>query len=105
MNKQEVITALSGMKCEIAEVKVDISYAGKVKFPNESILVRLVENPSNEDEIDNAEHWDLFDNIKDFENGTYYKQGANETYRTQYISNFISVTEFKGDYQKLRIAV
>ena len=105
MNKQEAISALNAMNCEIAEVKVDISYAGKVQYPNESILVRLVDNPSIEDKIDNGEHWDMFDNIKDFEDGTYYKAGANETYRTQYISNFISVSEFSGDYQQLRIAV
>ena len=87
---------------EIAEVIVNISNSDKVKHENESLLVRLVDNPSNEDSINNAEHWDLFDSIEDFKVNAYYKEGANETYC---ISDFISANKFVTDFQQVREAV
>ena len=83
MDKQEIINTLNELKnggAEIAEVKVHISNAGKVIHENESLLVRLVDKPSNENFINNTEHWDLFDSIEDFKVNAYYKEGANETY-------------------------
>lgn len=108
MDKQEIINALNELKesgAEIAEVRVNISNAGKVKHENESLLVRLVDEPSNEDCINNAEHWDLFDSIEDFKANAYYKAGANETYCIDYISDFISANKFVTDFQQVREAV
>lgn len=108
MDKQEIINALNELKksgAEIAEVRVNISNAGKVKHENESLLVRLVDNPSNEGSINNAEYWDLFDSIEDFNANAYYKAGANETYFIDYISDFISANKFVTDFQQVRKAV
>ena len=108
MDKQEIINTLDELKnegAEIAEVKVHISNAGKVIHENESLLVRLVDKPSNEDFINNTEHWDLFDSIEDFKDNAYYKEGANETYCIDYISDFISVNMFVTDFQQVREAV
>ena len=108
MDKQEIINALNELKeggAEIAEVIVNISNADKVKHENESLLVRLVDNPSNEDCINNVEHWDLFDSIEDFKANAYYKEGANETYCIDYISDFISANKFVTDFQQVREAV
>ena len=108
MDKQEIINALNGLKesgAEIAEVRVNISNAGKVIHENESLLVRLVDKPSNEDFINNTEHWDLFDSIEDFKDNAYYKEGANETYCIDYISDFISANKFVTDFQQVREAV
>ena len=108
MDKQEIINALNELKeggADIAEVIVHISNAGKTKYENESLLVRLVDKPSNEDSINNAEHWDLFDSIEDFKANAYYKEGANDTYCIDYISEFISVNKFVTDFQQIREAV
>lgn len=108
MDKQEIINVLNDLKdggAEIAEVRVNISNAGKVKHENESLLVRLVDKPSNDECINNAEHWDLFDSIDDFNANAYYKAGANETYCIDYISEFISASKFVTDFQQVKEAV
>lgn len=108
MEKKSAIQKLNELKenkCEIAEVIINISNGGKVKHANESIIVRLVDTPSNEDCIDNSKHWELFDTIKDFEDNTYYRHSAHETYNVDYISDFVEVKEFATDRDEVRIAI
>lgn len=108
MNKQEIILALQGLKnngIEIAEIKVNISKGGAVLRSDESILVRLVDEPKNEGNINNGKHWDLFDNIDEFKDNTYFRLGADESYPLEYISDFISVDEFTTDYNDIKEAV
>ena len=108
MDKQEIINTLDELKnegAEIAEVKVHISNAGKVIHENESLLVRLVDKPSNEDFINNTEHWDLFDSIEDFKDSAYYEGCASETDCIDYIADFSAVNKFVTDFQQVREAV
>jgi len=99
MNKEQVIKALSDMECEIAEVICDISRGGSVVFPNESILVSLVSEPSNDDLVKNNEHWYWCESIDDFNEGIVYgEDAAREAYCNHYVSDFKEVKEFKTDF-------
>lgn len=108
MEKIEVINALNEMKLngkQIAEVKVNLSNGGKIKYTNESILVRLVENPTNENNIKNESHWELYDTITEFAEYSYYRPHADSSYTIDYISEFLSVEEFISDFQTMKEAV
>ncbi len=48
---------------------------------------------------------ELFDTIKDFEDNTYYRHSAHETYNVDYISDFVEVKEFATDRDEVRIAI
>lgn len=99
MNKQEVIKKLKAASCEIAEVICDISRSGSVVYPDESILVQLVSEPSNDDLIKRQKHWTVCESISDFKAGIVYgEREAKEAYCKHYVSNFKEVKEFKTDF-------
>jgi hypothetical protein len=99
MNKQEAIKALESASCEIAEVICDISRGGSVVYPDESILVQLVSEPSNDGLIKREKHWTVCESISDFKAGIVYgEREAKETYCKHYVSNFKGVREFKTDF-------
>ena len=99
MNKREIIEKLSSMDCEIAEVICDISVGGVVIYPDESILVSLVKEPSNDDLVTPHKHWTWCENIKDFKEGIVSGQAAaRKAYCKHYVSNFKEVKEFKTDF-------
>ena len=99
MNKQEIIEKLQATDCEIAEVICNISRGGTVAYPNESILVELVSEPSNDDQIKIGRHWTVCNGIDDFNEGIVYGEAeAKKCYCKHYVSDFKEVREFKGDF-------
>lgn len=99
MDKKEVIERLSGMNCEIAEVIGDINKGLELAFPDESVLVILVSNPSIKGLINSCKHWTTCDSIDDFNEGIVCgKDEARETRCKHYFNGFKEVREFKGDY-------
>lgn len=99
MNKQEVIKKLESAGCEIAEVICDISRNGSVVYPDESILVQLETEPSNDDLIKRQKHWTVCESISDFKAGIVYgEKEAKEAYCKHYVSDFKEVREFKTDF-------
>lgn len=104
MNKQEVIQQLKGLKneCEIAEIICDINSRGdglaKPCYPNESIIVMLVSQPSNDDLICNSRHWTICGSIEDFEEGIVYgMEEADESGTRYFVADFKSVKPFEKD--------
>jgi hypothetical protein len=99
MTKKEVINKLLEMNCDIAEVICDISVSGQVVYPDESIVVSLVEQPCNDDLVNPSKHWTWCESIKDFKEGIVSGlSAARRAYCKHYVSNFKEVREFKGDY-------
>jgi len=99
MTKKEVINKLLEMDCDIAEVICDISVSGQVVYPDESIVVSLVEQPSNDDLVNPNKHWTWCESIKDFKEGIVSGlSAAHKTYCKHYVSNFKEVKEFKTDF-------
>ena len=104
MNKQEVIKQLNELQneCEIAEIICDITSRGdglaKPCYPNESIIVLLATQPSNDDLICNHRHWTICDSIEDFEEGIVYgKEEADKKYTSYFVADFKSVKPFEKD--------
>lgn len=110
MNKEQVINKLHKMRLnlddvngndttEIAEVICDISRDGNVVYPNESIIVYLVTEPSIDDLIINGNHWTICDEIREFDEGIVYGiADAKANYCKHYVSDFKEVKYFKGDF-------
>jgi len=99
MNKKDVIEKLSSMDCDIAEVICDISVNGEVVYPDESIVVSLVEQPCNDDLVIPSKHWTWCESIKDFKEGVVSgRAAARRTYCKHYVSEFKEVREFKTDF-------
>ena len=99
MNKKQVIEKLSSMDCDIAEVICDISVNGEVVYPDESIVVSLVEQPCNDDLVIPSKHWTWCESIKDFKEGIVSGQSAaRRAYCKHYVSSFKEVREFKTDF-------
>jgi hypothetical protein len=99
MTKKEVINKLLEMNCDIAEVICDISVSGQVVYPDESIVVSLVEQPSNDDLVNTNKHWTWCESIKDFKEGIVSGlSAARRAYCKHYVSNFKEVKEFKTDF-------
>jgi hypothetical protein len=99
MTKKEVINKLLEMDCDIAEVICDISVSGQVVYPDESIVVSLVEQPSNDDLVNPNKHWTWCESIKDFKEGIVSGlSAARRAYCKHYVSNFKEVKEFKTDF-------
>lgn len=90
MTKKQVVDILKGMKmnCEIAQVQISFVKDGNDHYEN--VLVYLVSDPSNDDQIINANHWWIFSNITEF--NKEIKKVTSE------MINFISVTEFISDF-------
>lgn len=90
MTKKQVVDILKGMKmnCEIAQVQISFVKDGNDHYEN--VLVYLVSDPSNDDQIINANHWWIFSNITEF------KREIKKV--TSDMINFISVTEFTSDF-------
>lgn len=72
MTKEKVFEMLKGMECEIAEVKCGIVANSGNYHSNVSILVYLVEEPSNDDLIDYSKHWQVCTSIEDFKKSIKY---------------------------------
>jgi hypothetical protein len=99
MTKKEVINKLLEMDCDIAEVICDISVSGQVVYPDESIVVSLVEQPCNDDLVNPSKHWTWCESIKDFKEGIVSGlSAAHRAYCKHYVSNFKEVREFKTDF-------
>jgi hypothetical protein len=90
MTKKQVVEILKGLSCEIAQVQVSFAKDGKAY--HENVLVYLVSEPSNEDQIINANHWWIFSNINEFD-----KEIKD---RTSTQIDFIMVSGFISDFQK-----
>jgi hypothetical protein len=103
MNKQDVIQRLNSLDCEIAEVMCDICSNGEKCYPNESIIVLLVSEPSNDDLIKNNLHWTICESIDDFDEGIVYGQAeAKEKYCNYYVSEFHDVKPFVSDFKNIK---
>ncbi|HIJ15318.1 MAG TPA: hypothetical protein HA277_02840 [Methanosphaera sp.] len=87
MTKKQVVEALKGMDCEIAQVQISFVKNGYVY--RENVLVFLVSEPSNKDDINYCSHWWIFSNIKEFNNEIKNITSEN--------IDFIRVTEFTSD--------
>ena len=101
MDKREVINKLNTLDCEIAEVICDITTSTDEKpcYSNESVLVFLVKQPSNDDLIKNNKHWTICDSIDDFNEGIVYGEGdAKKAYCNYYVSEFKEVKPFSSDF-------
>ena len=99
MKKVETIKKLKEMQCDIAEVICDIACRGSVCYPNESILVLLQNQPSNDDLIKHGKHWTICDNIDDFKEGMVFgEKEAKEKYCKYYVTDFKEVKEFISDF-------
>ena len=90
MNKKQVVEILKGMDCEIAQVQISFKKDGNEHYDN--VLVYLVSDPSNDDQIMNANHWWIFSNITEF-NKEIRKVASK-------MIDFISVTEFISDFKE-----
>ena len=90
MNKKQVVEILKGMDCEIAQVQISFKKDGNEHYDN--VLVYLVSDPSNDDQIINANHWWIFSNITEF-NKEIRKVASK-------MIDFISVTEFISDFKE-----
>ena len=88
MTKEQVVKTLNGMVCEIAQVQIRFYWNGDYRCSN--ILVYLVDEPSNNDQIINSEHWYIFSDIAEF-----IDEIKNKTNNTL---EFISVDEFISDF-------
>ena len=88
MTKKQVVDILKGMDCEIAQVQISFVKEGNDHYEN--VLVYLVSDPSNDDQIINANHWWIFSNITEFK-----REIKNVT---SDMIDFISVTEFISDF-------
>ena len=88
MKKKQVVDILKGMDCEIAQVQISFVKEGNDHYEN--VLVYLVSDPSNDDQIINANHWWIFSNITEFK-----REIKNVT---SDMIDFISVTEFISDF-------
>ena len=103
MNKTEAIEKMNNMEADIAEVICDISRNGVVCYSNESVLVFLVSQPSNDDLIRHNKHWTICDNVEDFTQGMVYgEKEAKEKYSRYYVSDFKEVKEFVSDYETIK---
>ena len=101
MNKQDVIQKLNSLECEIAEVICDITTMADSKpcYPNESVLVFLVSQPSNDDLIKYNNHWTVCESIDDFAEGIVFGEAeAKEKYTRYFVSEFKEVKEFVSDF-------
>ena len=90
MKKKQVVEILKGMDCEIAQVQISFKKDGNEHYDN--VLVYLVSDPSNDDQIINANHWWIFSNITEF-NKEIRKVASK-------MIDFISVTEFISDFKE-----
>ena len=88
MTKKQVVDILKGMDCEIAQVQISFKKDGNDHYEN--VLVYLVSDPSNDDQIINANHWWIFSNITEFKREIKKVTGD--------MIDFISVTEFISDF-------
>ena len=101
MDKREVINKLNTLDCEIAEVICDITTMADAIccYPNESVLVFLVEQPSNDDLIKNNKHWTICESVDDFNEGIVYGEDeAKKAYCNYYVSEFKEVKPFNSDF-------
>jgi hypothetical protein len=89
MNKQEVIASAKNLNCEMVEVSCIVCV--KSKASKETVLVRMVENPKDEDKIDNSKYLEIFDYPTDFEDNCYFREGCTNFYPIPFISNFTDV--------------
>ena len=62
MTKKQVVEILKEMDCEIAKVTFKFYYVNCMMTK-----VYLVSEPSNDDQIINANHWWIFNSIKEFD--------------------------------------
>ena len=88
MAKEQVVKTLNGMDCEIAQVNIKFWFNGDYRYNN--VLVYLVDEPSNDDQIINCNHWWIFSNIEEFNDEIEEK--TNDTLE------FLNVTEFISDF-------
>ena len=88
MKKEQVVNILNGMDCEIAQVNIKFWFNGDYRYNN--VLVYLVDEPSNDDQIINSNHWWIFSNIEEFIYDVEEK--TNNTLE------FLNVTEFISDF-------
>ena len=88
MTKQQVVNTLNGMDCEIAQVQIRFYWNGDYRCSN--VLVYLVDEPSNDDQIINSNHWYIFSDITEFIDEI--DSDANNTVE------FLNVTEFITDF-------
>ena len=87
MDKQQVIEKLKAMDCEIGEIICNVSVRGNM-LENESILVFLCDEPSNDEFIKPNKHWDILD-LNDF---------IEEDNGLGNIMTYTDVREFKTDF-------
>ena len=97
MTKRKIVEILKGMDCEIAKVK--LSFRTKYHIYVQDVLVYLVPEPSNDDQIINANHLFIFSDVKEFDENIaelnkYIKYGSI----TQI--DFLGVSEFISDFKK-----
>lgn len=92
MTKKQVIKLLKGMDCEIAQVQITYWSDYYSRYHHLDVLVYLVSEPSNEDQIINANHWMIFHNINEFNKEIESKTSTE--------IDFISVSEFIPDFKK-----
>ena len=90
MTKKKVVEILKGMDCEIAQIKIVFKKGDH--YCSQNVLVYLVSEPSNEDQIINANHWWVFSNINEFN-----KEIKD---RTSTQIDFIMVSKFISDFTK-----
>ena len=83
MDKNQAILQLRQMVCKYAELTIDVWCDGQLVYPDEKVIVSVLETQNQSDFIGKA--YCVFDSIMDFrENSVFGEQEARETYCSYY---------------------
>jgi len=98
MTKSEITKQLKNMDCEIAEIICDIKTMSDVSL-NQSVLVFLVKEPSNDDLIKPSMHWYVCNNIKELTSKfAFNDEDAKLKFQNLQIVNVKEIREFETDF-------
>lgn len=98
MTKSEITKQLKNMDCEIAEIICDIKTTSYVSN-NQSVLVFLVKEPSNDDFISPSMHWYVCESIAEFgKRFAFNDKDAKLKFQNLQIANVKEIREFETDF-------
>jgi len=90
MTKKETIDLLKKAPCKYAEVIVDVWCGGQLIYPNEKVIVSVLETQDFTKFIGKA--YCVFDSIRDFmEHSVFGEQEARKTYCRYYFGNISAI--------------
>ena len=90
MTKEVAIDLLKKVPCKYAEVIVDVWRGGQLIYPNEKVIVSVLETQIQQDFIGKA--YCVFDSIRDFmQDSVFGEQEARKTYCRYYFGNISAI--------------